>query len=116
MPRCLRASEDTEDVIWPRTLGPSFRGMSQARWQVTQIATLCVVPRGGCPGEQLCSGDNTQGQLPQLGFDGWTLTPQDSYGDGGGGASSSYKYLQILHCHSLHAHMHRNDEEDSEAQ
>lgn len=47
-PTKLRAAEDTEDVIWPGTLGPGFWGMSQVRPQVTQIATLCVVPRGGC--------------------------------------------------------------------
>lgn len=55
-PKVLRAPEDTEDVIWPRTPGPSFRGMSQVRLQVTQIAALCTVPRGRRP------GDSTQGQ------------------------------------------------------
>lgn len=69
-----------EDVIWPRALGPSVRGLSQVRLQVTQIATLCTVPRGGCPRELLCPGDSAQGQLPQLCFAGCSLIPYDSRG------------------------------------
>ena len=78
-------------VIWLRTLGPSFRGVTRVRLQVTQIATLCVVPRGGCP------GDSMQGQRPRLLlWYGWPLIPHDSPGGGRGGSACSSKHLQIL--------------------
>ena len=78
-------------VIWLRTLGPSFRGVTRVRLQVTQIATLCVVPRGGCP------GDSRQGQRPRLLlWYGWPLIPHDSPGGGRGGSACSSKHLQIL--------------------